>query len=508
MLTKYLINQTITNISKLTTDLNKTVEQICEIKGIQLYVDYSKMASIPLSKEQENIYFRSIENICYIISNSIDIKKNSIDIKKNTMRENMEIIISAAPHVKFIKSYEIDPSYLDELKNLDELKKMGDSEKSKFIAKWISKPFVHLYEYKDFKGVLIELAKSYGTINEHKIPVMTNINKKRIGISNNGNTCFMNSTLQMLNSIPELVHYLDEYIRHLNYEAPPKKLLRTQSKDSYEDGKYILYHLNLALQKLQTIQNGAVNISTCDRDVPTAFNSFKPNSSGFGINKQADPDEFLRMITEALVNVADNDMMFHRIKELFSFRLGKRCVCENIKNKSTKIGRMSGIYDVVLPCPIDGIQNPTVQQCVDSYFKLENMKNGDPPYCDNQKGVVIYQQYDFEYPAPLYFIITLKRERMNGVKIMDKVAITPVIEIKLSPTDIVRYDIMGAVVHGGNTSNEGHYVYHSINKIPGGSGFEIDIISDSTVMLNAGSMQNEYLLTGSKILLYKKQIQN
>jgi hypothetical protein len=511
MLTKYLINQTITNISKLTIDLNKTIEQICEIKGIQLYVDYSKMASIPLSKEQENVYFRSIENICYIISQNMS-ESVKIKIGRNKMKRYMVILADAANKIDFGDiEYEIEKYPQDLEKMWAELEKMraelGSVEWnnegtrtsfSKYIIDWMPKKFIYSNNFKVFKQNIIYLVSKYDPNNNPTYSFRQDPLLRRVGLWNNGNTCFMNASIQMLLSITEFKNFILEYEF---IERVPKERVPSDTE------KLNIKKLNILKTAFKTIvsEGGSnVNIVSCS----SFFNGEGGKGTGLAPRRQSDPNEFIRIIVNALIDIAINDINVHVILELFSFEVGALGVHEYSNSKYRKIERTKGFADIIFECSIHSGQNNlySVQSCVDGERVINEIQVTQE--AKKNEKYIIYKQTMLEYPMPPYFIIALKRERMNGVKIMDKVAITPVLEIKLSPTYIIKYDIMGAVVHGGNTSDGGHYVYHSINKIPGGSGFEIDIISDSTVTPKAGSMQNVDLLTGSKILLYKKQIQN
>lgn len=289
---------------------------------------------------------------------------------------------------------------------------------------------------------------------------------KLIGLNNIGNTCYLNSALQLL----------------INCTVLTKVILTTKFDNI----------------KLNYIKNFFINysnseVSICPDKLKLIVGEKSKKFLSFG---QQDSHEFLIYLLEVLEDefkksFTNEEICKIKLCELIGslFDIGISSVIYSEEtNEQSKIH----INERILSLPIKKGDNITLYDCLNDFLKVEKL-DGDSKWFSEKynKNVVAYKRLILK-KLPKYLIIHLKRfsyfsssnKNNKAVKCDEKI----IIEDR-------NYDLRGIIYHSG-TANGGHYI--SVIKLNG----EWYLCNDGTIT-KLDNIEN-YLNYGY-IYLYVKQ---
>jgi ubiquitin C-terminal hydrolase len=254
------------------------------------------------------------------------------------------------------------------------------------------------------------------------------MNKIKNGLNNLGNTCFFNSTLQLLYQCTFL-----------------NKLLITNHFEGNLINRYKIF-----INEYSSIDNSTITPLNIIRLVSTSLDR---NGSS-----QEDAEQYLNYIIDTIITELHTYADIHNLKianknltlkflidNILTIRIRKTISCTNCNYKSISIENENKLY-------LSINNDQTLVDLIINYMN-EQLDSDNKYKCDkcNQSTNA---QIDREIiQCPKYLIITLKRYTNLDTKIDTQVDINDTITISTN-----KYELRGFIYHSGIT-NGGHYVY-------------------------------------------------
>ena len=319
------------------------------------------------------------------------------------------------------------------------------------------------------------------------------MNRSRVGLSNLGNTCFMNSCIQCFLSTPPLMNYFltKSYRTEINSNSTTKGKLAVCVADLVEN-----------------VCNGSDHDVFSPADVKKLVSLVAPRFIGY---QQQDSQEFLRFLVDALhedlnrirkppkyvqIEDKDSDTMLIRsnrwwnnyisrndsfIVELFAGQLQSTLVCSVCSHKSIVF---DPFWDLSLPIPRHSNSDSyfsrlfnseasecTLEDCLNFFTRPEQLSEENKAFCSKCKTHQLQTKKMEVFRFPEILVLHLKRfafSRTSREKISTNVKF-PLTSLDVSAyaapesTEVnkksLKYDLFAVSNHMGSLGG-GHYVAH------------------------------------------------
>lgn len=243
---------------------------------------------------------------------------------------------------------------------------------------------------------------------------------KITGLSNIGNTCFINSSLQILFNCNNLVSFMLE--------------------SKFE---------NINLIKYQRTFFDYFNTNTETLGPVILLNRYKTINNKYFGNSQEDSHEYLTFIIDDLYELSKNEYQ-DVIKKFFDISLETRITCSEC-NYCTS----SKFSEKILSLSITN--KSTLNECLDDFLNHEILDTWKCDKCSVKNAIKQIHIID----VPTYLIIGLKRFEFNNNRFEKNISTIEILnELSIHNTN---YELKGIIFHFGN-QNYGHYMA-AINKL-------------------------------------------
>ncbi|XP_019190694.1 PREDICTED: ubiquitin carboxyl-terminal hydrolase 20-like [Ipomoea nil] len=256
------------------------------------------------------------------------------------------------------------------------------------------------------------------------------------GLSNLGNTCFLNAVLQcFMHTVPVL-----KGLQASNHPSPC---------DGYIEGFCALCALKELIDIFLATNSGVVS--------PWKLvNNLNYFSSGFQRYQQEDAHEFLQCFLDRLESCCDGNF----VKQTFGGRLISKLWCCNC-------GHCSDTYEPLIDLSLEIEDVDSIPAALESFTRVENIEDPETMFtCENCKEQVLIKKQLLLDEVPTVATFHLKRFKNDGsvVEKIDKHVAFP-LELDLLPyaeknhisNGDSKYCLYAIVVHNGFSSCSGHY---------------------------------------------------
>ncbi|KAK3918027.1 Ubiquitin carboxyl-terminal hydrolase 36 [Frankliniella fusca] len=302
------------------------------------------------------------------------------------------------------------------------------------------------------------------------------------GISNFGNTCFINACLQMIFHVPSVLQWFET----TDHPSSCKKPLRC-----------------MTCSLLKTWRQ-----YKCSKDPnirPAAFVSFirsafttPSNDYDRTNNKQEDAHELLLFLLQKLEDDFITSSVGHEcnfftsltnpIFQNFGGWLTTKCVCSSCFF-------VSKTYSPFTSLTLDIENCQSVKGALEKFLDGEKIEDYKCYGCENNQTV--QKAFDF-YKTPSTLILQLKRFQQDRSKNNNSVSVNQRVVLKVGAEES-RYNLLGAVLHLSDSKEQGHYI--SIVQCPDNSWVQFD---DQKIKKMTKYPQ-DILSSSAYILLYSKE---
>lgn len=298
----------------------------------------------------------------------------------------------------------------------------------------------------------------------------------RRGIVNLGNTCYMNSVLQVLNSTPLSRYFLtDDYMNHLVSTGGASTRL-----------------INSFCSTLRELNWTDCRYSVSASSLKKAVGEYAPAFDNF---QQQDANEFLRVLLDglhiALNGNGDNNIVFPEINnsvgtdeelsrkywaqyyqknasvivDSCAFQERSMIFCPNCNNTSRSF---NPTLSIEVPIPTT-VSKATIEDCLSLYCREETLGNDSLYHCSNCSERVRAKKQLLLYSVPSILFISLKRFRLYGdfsstSKVNSDVFFSETLDLSpymCSSFPKSKFRLVGIVNHQGNMHG-GHYTADTV----------------------------------------------
>uniref|UniRef100_A0A7N1A373 ubiquitinyl hydrolase 1 n=1 Tax=Kalanchoe fedtschenkoi TaxID=63787 RepID=A0A7N1A373_KALFE len=271
----------------------------------------------------------------------------------------------------------------------------------------------------------------------------TLLNRKRktgppLGLTNQGNTCYLNSVLQCLTYTPHLSNFCINHLHTFNCDI-------ALGGNKKHDCPFCILEKRIARSLSTGVSlNSPAKINNCLRIFADHFQS----------GRQEDAHEFLRCVIDACHNTC------LRIKKLSPKRgdfLNDKIVVKEVfggvlhQVKCLACGNESNKVDEIMDISLDVVCSSSVKGALHEFFLPEAL-DGDNKYkCENCKSFVSVRKQMSILQAPNVLVIQLRR--FEGIFFFMLSSFI----CKANMDQNRHYKLFGTIVHSGDSSKSAHY---------------------------------------------------
>ncbi|XP_019445309.1 PREDICTED: ubiquitin carboxyl-terminal hydrolase 21-like isoform X2 [Lupinus angustifolius] len=264
------------------------------------------------------------------------------------------------------------------------------------------------------------------------------------GLSNLGNTCFMNAILQCFTHTVPLI----EGLRSSSHAFPC---------DCYHSGFCVMCALRAQIECSLASSGGMVSPWRLVKNL-SYF------SSSFSSYQQEDAHEFMQCALDKLdrcfLDLKENNESFddvNLVDKIFGGRLLSKLRCSNC-------GHSSNTYEPLIDMSLEIENVDTLPNALESFTKLEHIESNFK--CDGCKVEVTLEKQLLLDQTPSVAAFHLKRFKTDGnlVEKLDKHVDFPLeLDLQLysvsdhNSNEPMKYDLYAVVVHIGLSATSGHY---------------------------------------------------
>ena len=296
-------------------------------------------------------------------------------------------------------------------------------------------------------------------------------NKGLSGLVNFGNTCYVNSALQILNHIYEFNEYISNY--NENYKLDDMKFIK-----EWIDLQQLMLRVNVVIAPKRFLAVLKILMTQKSNELGNIF--FQNDTTEFIYFILANMHEELKECQDNLFEKSLQQMKtkYHKyfieyyekehindfsiIDELFGYYTMIQYVDQETGEiYSTRYERFY-IFDLALT-------STDLNECLKDHFKTEIMseENNNAYYSDKYKEHKDVEKNSFLYHCPQYVIIQLKRWNMNMKKnqriIHYDIGELDFEEFSCNKEQPTKYELFGIINHSGSMQG-GHYISYVKNQ--------------------------------------------
>nr|XP_027205033.1 ubiquitin carboxyl-terminal hydrolase 10-like isoform X1 [Dermatophagoides pteronyssinus] len=271
------------------------------------------------------------------------------------------------------------------------------------------------------------------------------------GLSNLGNTCYMNSVLQALFATKPFRDYIMAHHENGQLYSALSRLFKEMSS-SIRHGHVNPSQFRSTFIQLESKFNG------CEQQDAQEFLSYvindlhdelnKPKSRSRSNNTMIEPKSAQEAWSIYRSRYDDSKLV-----DIFVGQYASVIKCSYCGNESTC---WDPFWDLPLPVPRNR-NRIDIDECIAEFTAAEILDGNEQPFCSRCKQHRRSTKRLSIVRSPKILVIHLKKFSNNGYKLSSDINVNQQIRIDNGSTTMATYELYGCVCHHGYLSRSGHY---------------------------------------------------